>query len=402
MHIPEEVIKELKERVPIAELIGEYTQLKPSGNKLKGKCPFHADDTASLVVYPETNSFYCFGCQAGKGDSDPIGFVKLKLNMSFDEACEYLANRYGIQITSNPVDSKKQKQYLHVAKQKEVYHKLLWKNEEALRYLHDRGLTDEDIREWGIGWMPKETTVYPQLRERVVFPIYDEFGRPVSFSGRTIRNEKPKYCNGVETEIFSKRKILYGLHKAKSAIRSENTVIVVEGFMDVISMHRAGISNTVATMGTSLSKENAECLARLVRNNGKIYLMFDGDAAGEKAALLADQVLSEFGVRPLVYSIRHNQDPDDLAKQYGKELYNMIKQNARSVTKMREDSMFSRFDARFSDIVRETIDEARPILEEYRRNNEWLEHELLISKLTERLGISREVLLNNLLTEAAS
>ncbi|MFZ4500355.1 MAG: DNA primase [Minisyncoccia bacterium] len=364
------VIEQIKSRLPIAEVLASYITLIPAGTQFKAKCPFHNEKTASFSISPERGLYYCFGCGA-KGDI--VNFVQEFEGVDFKGALKILADRAGIVLsaysgkTSEEVDET-DRIYKALDDASLHYEKELQNNKEALEYLKARGLTDETISNFRIGYAPNEWRYlsgtasigdtlfleraglakkteklvpqsdgssrdmggyYDRFRGRIMFPLADSSGRIVGFSGRMFPDtpEGPKYLNSPETEVFQKSRILFGFDKAKQAIRKHNFAIMVEGQMDLVLSHQAGFKNTVATSGTAVSEQSATDMgAQLVvlsRLTPNLFLAFDGDSAGEKALARAALVALTLGMNPKVVSLLGGVDPADFILKEGTEAWKM-------------------------------------------------------------------------------
>lgn len=336
--------EEIKARLNLADLIGEYVRLTPAGNgRFKGLCPFHKEKSPSFNVDINQGYYYCFGCKAG---GDAFKFLMQVENLPFSDALQKLADRTGIQLEFNTSD-KKQRDLFEVNEMALSYFRQSLKKPEgsdALGYLYARGLTEESITQFELGYAPagwdglikfcklqgvheaqllqagllseaQDTgRVYDRFRNRVMFPIRDYLGRLVGFGGRVLDDSKPKYLNTPETDIFKKSELLYGFNIARNLAQSSHEIVVVEGYMDVIAMHQWGFKQAVATLGTSLTAEHGALLAR--QGIRSVKLMFDQDGAGQKATLSGlDQMLgSKFLIS--AHRVPSGKDPAD-ALQHG-------------------------------------------------------------------------------------
>ena len=323
----------IRERLNIADVIGEVVSLKPAGKaQLKGLCPFHSEKTPSFHVHVDRGFFYCFGCQA-KGDV--FDFVMQTQALSFPEALKVLGHRAGVEVTPSAPKDDKRRDLLEVNRLAAAFFRQSM-TEEAEAYLVERGLSSESIAGFELGFAPagwdgllkhaltkgvREDDLvtlglvvenergrrYDRFRNRVMFPIKDALGRVVGFSGRVLDDSLPKYVNSPESDLFRKSELLYGLDSARSAIRESREVIVVEGYTDVIALHQVGMRNAVAALGATLTSEQADALERLDART--VYLAFDADEAGQKAILSGlDQTV---GRRLMVkaVSVPHGKDP---------------------------------------------------------------------------------------------
>ncbi|MCX7856412.1 MAG: DNA primase [Deltaproteobacteria bacterium] len=323
------------EKVDIVEFISRYVRLKKTGRNFVGLCPFHKEKTPSFTVSPEKQLFYCFGCQTG---GNVISFVMKYENMDFHDAIESLSKEYGI-----PVQEWKVKTfaiYDALSELAEFYHKNLKQSQIALRYLRERDIDNETIDKFKLGFsgkniseffssckIPKDvffstgilkitgTEIQDIFRGRIVIPIYDVNGRVIGFGGRSIEKDRlPKYINSPESQVFSKRSVLFGLEKAKRDIVDKNLAIIVEGYFDMISLYNCGIKNVVASLGTAITEEQIKKLKNYTEN---ITLMLDSDEAGIKSALRAIDTFSANGVNGEIVLLPQNEDPDTFARKNG-------------------------------------------------------------------------------------
>nr|WP_245895901.1 DNA primase [Deinococcus irradiatisoli] len=325
----------MRERLNIADVVGQYVRLTPAGKgRLKGLCPFHNEKTPSFQVDTEQGYYYCFGCKAG---GDLFSFVQRTENLSFGDALRKLAEQAGVTVETRYGERSSRDIYDVNAFALEYFRQHL--PGPGLEYFHRRGLTEETIARFELGYAPdgwdgllssarsrglsdrqlleagllSENTqtgrVYDRFRGRVMFPIRDHLGRLVGFGGRVLGDEKPKYLNTPETEAFKKGELLYGLNFARSAAQGGGELIVVEGYMDVIALHQAGFDTAAATLGTALTAEHATLLSRLEVQ--RLALMFDRDEAGLKATLSGlDQVVGS-KLRVRATRLPSGKDPAD-------------------------------------------------------------------------------------------
>ncbi len=332
------VLEEIKARVNIVDLIGRYVVLKPAGKNYKARCPFHPDDTPSLMVSPEKGLWHCFGCGAG---GDAIGFLMRIERLSFQEAVARLAQELGIEL--RPGGEGRNRLFQVNLEALRFFQRELRgpQGEKARAYLLSRGLGESLWEKWGLGYAPPswdgllralsrfgvqalldlglvimgEHGPYDRFRDRVIFPIRDEQGRVVAFAGRSFEGE-PKYLNTSNTPLFTKGTVLYGLDLAKDAIRQKGRAVVVEGYTDVISLHAAGIEEAVASMGTSLTEDQARLLSRYT---DEVIIAYDRDAAGEASALRGMFILHGVGLRVRVASFPPEEDPDSFVRKAGRK-----------------------------------------------------------------------------------
>ncbi len=325
----------IKERLNLAEVVGEVVALKPAGRgQLKGLCPFHDEKTPSFHVHQDRGFYYCFGCQA-KGDV--FDFVMQTRSMSFPEALKLLGDRAGVEV-GPPSPKAGQRRDLFDVNQVALDYFRAHLGGPALEYLEGRGLTRQTIDSFELGFAPdswdgllkgaltrgvNESDLvtlglvvenergrrYDRFRGRVMFPIRDPLGRLVGFAGRVLDDGQPKYLNSPESELFHKGELLYGLDRARTEVRERGEALVVEGYMDVIALHQAGFGNAVASLGTALTAAHADALARL--DARRIQLAFDSDEAGQRAILTGlDQTASRRFLVTAV-TVPHGKDPAD-------------------------------------------------------------------------------------------
>ncbi len=352
--IDQETIQRIMDAARIEEVIGDFVSLKKRGANHIGCCPFHNEKTPSFYVSPSKGIYKCFGCgEAG----DVIGFLKKHEHYTYPEALQYLARKYNIEVHEeelSPEEKQRQSErdgLFHVSEFAQKYFAdLLWNNEMGravgLSYFRQRGLSDEIIKKFGLGYCLDEWSAftdnalkqgysdtvlektgltifkeeggkkYDRFRGRVMFPIYSISGRVLGFSGRVLSSEKQaaKYVNSPDSDIYNKSRILYGLYQARTAISKADKCYLVEGNVDVISMHQSGVENTVASCGTSLTTEQIRLIKRYTPN---VTVLYDGDSAGIKAALRAVDLLFAEGMHVRLVLFPDGEDPDSYAQKYG-------------------------------------------------------------------------------------
>lgn len=326
----------IRARLEIAQLIGETVALKPAGRgQLKGLCPFHGERTPSFHVHVDRGFFYCFGCGA-KGDV--FDFVMKTQALEFRDALRMLGERVGVEVRGTPAGQGRRRDLLEVNESAQAFFGAQLAGSPAERYVLSRGLTPETMVSWGLGFAPEgwdsllkalltkgvrdddlleagllseneRGRRYDRFRNRLMFPIRDGLGRIVGFAGRVLDDSLPKYLNTPETPLFKKGELLYGLDRARPAIRESGEVLVVEGYMDVLALHQTGFSNSVAALGANLSSDQADALARL--DAQRVLLAFDADEAGQRAVLAGLE--QSVGRRFLVRAVRlpSGKDPAD-------------------------------------------------------------------------------------------
>ena len=370
-------VDQIKSKIDIVSLVGSYIKLEKAGANYKCRCPFHNEKTPSFFVSPDRGSYYCFGCHA-KGDI--FTFVQDFEKLDFVGALKILADRAGVDLDSYSKSEKTEKQRLHSVLEQAVffYEKKLSENKQALDYLTSRGLTEKTIKEFRIGYSTLEwrelfeylnskdvsisdmekvglikrkeggtSTHYDTFRGRIMFPINDSSGRVVGFSGRILVSDDPstysgqvnapKYLNSPETVLFNKSEILFGLDKAKKDIRLKDYSILVEGQMDLVMMHQAGITNTVASSGTALTENH---LVKLQRFSNRIIVAYDGDTAGFRASDRSSQIALRLGMELKIAQMPVGKDPADLAKDNVDELVRSLK-NSKHIIDFYTDTLIS-------------------------------------------------------------
>ena len=360
LYYPEEVIERVRDANDIVEVIGQYVQLKKKGGTYFGLCPFHGEKTPSFSVSPAKQMYYCFGCGAG---GNVFTFLMEYENYSFSEALKYLAQRANISLpeSSGPSDggynAGLKEKLLEIHKKAAVFYHEKLKSEKGMQGLEyfkgKRGLSDRTIVHFGLGYSGKNSSeLYNYLRSegyddnilsetglvvieergahdrfwnRVMFPIMDVNNRVVGFGGRVMGDGEPKYLNSPETKIFDKSKNLYGLNYARKSRKDH--ILLCEGYMDVIALHQYGFTNAVASLGTALTAGHASLIKRYVK---EVYLTYDSDDAGTRAALRAVPILREAGISARVVRMDPYKDPDEFIKNLGAEEYEKRIQNARN------------------------------------------------------------------------
>lgn len=349
MYYPEEIVDEVARANDIVDIVGQYVKLKRQGSRYVGLCPFHNEKTPSFSVSGDTQLYYCFGCHAG---GNIFTFVMEYENYTFQESIEYLADRAGIELPKENsgrerAEDSRRKQMLEANKlaARYFYYQLKAKQgSRAYQYLKNRGLSDETIVKFGLGYSNiSSDDLYRYLKQkgyedklladcglikvdqkgahdrfwnRVMFPIMDINNRVIGFGGRVLGDGLPKYLNSPETVLFDKSRNLYGLHAAKKA--RKDYFLLCEGYMDVIALHQAGFTNAVASLGTAFTPQHAILMKRYVK---QVILTFDSDGAGINAALRAIPILKNAGLSVKVLNMKPHKDPDEFIKAEGAEAY---------------------------------------------------------------------------------
>lgn len=420
-------VQKIKDRLDILELVGEYVQLKRSGVNWKGCCPFHQEKTPSFMVNPEKQIFHCFGCAKG---GDIFTFIQEIEGMDFAEALKFLAEKAGVQLSGNfkkDIDQSQKNRILEINKKAaNFFHRLLLEmpaGQKALDYLKNRGLDLETIKEWQIGYAPKQWDLlirylrnkgcalddivaaglaikkenadpksgrgyYDRFRGRVMFPINDLYGHTVGFTGRVLvveENSGGKYVNTPQTLAYDKSRVLYGLDKAKTFIKNQKNTVLVEGQMDVIACHQADMKNVVAVSGTALTETQAKMLKRYSDN---ISMAFDSDRAGVEAAKRGIDVALTQGINVKVIEIPPSlgKDADECIKNNRQKWFETVK-NAKDV-------MEWYFDLYLKDAngIKSKREAAEALLIEISKILSAVEREQWVKELSERLSIGLDVL----------
>lgn len=422
--LPEDWIDQVRQANDIVDVISEYIQLKPSGRGFFGLCPFHGEKTPSFHVEPERQIYHCFGCGEG---GNVFSFVMAMERMDFAEAARHLAERSGIPVPEQQVDRAKaavikDEQERLLAMNREAahfYHQRLNEpeGEGARAYLAGRGLDEKTIRAFGLGYAPKgwetakqyllsrgyaqedlikagllvrkEHRAYDRFRDRVIYPIVDGKGRVTGFGGRTMGDDQAKYLNSSESPVFNKSMTLYGMHIVGRR-RPLTHVIIVEGYMDVIALHQFGFANAVASLGTSLTQDQARMIRRLAP---EAYIAYDGDAAGQNAALRGLDILNDAGVRVRVMRFPEGLDPDETLRKYGPEYFKKLQASSVSLVDYKLDRMSSVVDIHSTEGRVQFATQAAQVLAKV---DNVLERDVHIQRISEMTGFQPGLLYQQL------
>lgn len=343
--ISDEKKNEILENSDIVAIIGDYVDLKKSGNSYKGLCPFHNEKTPSFTVDDRKQLFHCFGCGEG---GDVVSFIMHKEGLSYIDSMKYLAKKAGIKLddTKSSKENKILNRYYDINKDIMMYfYKNLLTDKACQIYLKNRGFRSnivntfmlgfaknswddllnyvkkkdyllDDIENLGLIKKSQNGKYYDKYRNRLIFPIINHYGKVIGFGGRSIDSTMPKYLNSPESQVFKKRYNLYGLNIFKK--QSNKDIILVEGYMDVIGLNNQGIDQAVASLGTSLTSDQAKLLKRYAKN---VYICYDEDNAGIKATDRAIEILLDEGIKPNIISLEKGLDPDDFVKKYGRDAF---------------------------------------------------------------------------------
>ncbi len=416
--IPQSFIEELKMHCDIESVISSYVQLKRRGRILVGLCPFHSEKTGSFTVYPESQSFYCFGCGAG---GDAIGFIRRIENLEYVEAIKLLAQRAGMTVPEDAAEDRTAKLKTRILEMNReaarfYYDRLIEpQGEAALRYLLGRGLLPKTIKHFGLGYAPAQWSAltdmlakkgynydemeaaclsrrgknggyYDVFRDRVMFPIIDLRGNVIGFGGRKMTGDGPKYYNSPDTPVFKKTKNLFALNFAKKNGKMPY-LILCEGYMDVIAMHQAGFTQAVASLGTSLTSDQCRLAAAYT---DEAVLAYDSDEAGQKATRRAIGLLDEAGIRSRVLSITGAKDPDEFIKKYGGARFKQLIEGSAGAVEYELDKIGAKYETDTPEGKIMALKEAVNLLAEMKNP---LEREIWAAKLAEDYGTAKEGIL---------
>jgi len=395
------VITEVKQRLDIVELVSEYVTLQKAGRNFKGLCPFHTEKHPSFFVFPEQQSWHCFGACGTGGDI--FSFIMKKEGIDFGQALRLLAQRGGITLShleapSKAEDEKKERLFQINEAATEYYHYLLLNTkagEAARSYLAKRKVTPETIKEFRLGFSPdawetlksyllgkgytekelveagliiekEEGGSYDRFRNKLMFPICDIQGRVTGFGARVLDDSLPKYINSPQTPIFDKGSSLYSIDKAKSAIRKKNLVIIVEGYMDVLAAHQRGWQNVVGSMGTSLTEKQVEGIKRLTN---KITLALDADLAGEEATLRGRTILASSNAEAKVILLPPGKDPDEVIGE-DPTLWQKLVEQAMPILDFAFQSVISKVDINKARDKSLAVQKLQPLISEFERKDD--------------------------------
>ncbi|MBQ2847678.1 MAG: DNA primase [Clostridia bacterium] len=414
MKISERFIQELQDKVDIESVISSNISLKRRGKTLVGLCPFHNEKTPSFTVYPESNSFYCFGCGAG---GDVITFVRRMENLDYIEAVKAVAQMAGVSMPEDGYDDTLSKQRMRLLSANReaarFFNSCLMdpKNKEALDYFLKRGLSPNTIRKFGLGYAPNEwsalikhmkskgftehelvlanlarrsdkdsrSSYYDNFRNRVMFPIIDLRGNVIAFGGRVMDDSKPKYINTSDTLVYKKSNGVFALNFAKNA--NDNKLILVEGYMDVIALHQAGFTNAIACLGTAFTNEQANLLSRYA---GEVIICYDNDEAGKAATAKALGILGKTGLKLRVVTMAGGKDADEIIRKHGKERFADLLKEAANRTEYKLLEERSKYNLATDDGKLRFLMAASQIL----AGCGSIEREIYATRLSNELGVS--------------
>ena len=427
MKISERFIQQLQEKVDIETVISSYVNLKRRGKTFVGLCPFHNEKTPSFTVYPETQSFYCFGCGAG---GDVISFVRRMDNLDYVEAVKAVAQMAGMSMPEDGYDDTLSKQRMRLLEANReaarFYHTCLMdpKNKDALDYFLKRGLSINTIRRFGLGYAPNDwrelinhlkskgftehelvlanlarrsdkngrANYYDNFRNRVMFPIIDLRGNVIAFGGRVMDDSKPKYINTSDTLVYKKSNGVFAMNLAKN--NNDNKFILVEGYMDVIALHQAGFTNAIACLGTAFTNEQANLLSRYAE---EIIICYDNDEAGKTATARALGVLGKTGLKLRVVRMSGGKDADEIIRKHGKERFADLLKEASNKTEYKLLEERNKYNLETDDGKLRFLMAATQVLASCGS----IEQDIYATRLSNELGVSVESIKAQLKTASA-
>lgn len=412
MPLSDQFLQELKMKTDIEDVVSTYVTLKRRGATLTGLCPFHNEKTPSFTVYPATQSFYCFGCGAG---GDAITFVKKIENLDYLDAVKTLAQRAGLQMPQEGFDdslSKRRRRILEMNREAaRFYHSVLLSPEGKVGYDYfiGRALSAATINHFGLGFAPNQwdgllrhmrskgyqpaelvdaglvckgkNSYYDNFRNRVMTPIIDVRGNVIAFGGRVLDDTKPKYINTGDTLVYKKTNELFALNFAKDS--KEDTLILCEGYMDVIAMHQAGFTNAVAGCGTALTNEQVRLISRYAK---EVILTYDADEAGQKALNKAMTMFDQTNVKVHIPALVGGKDPDEIIRTYGRDKFKGMLEGASNETEFRLLALRQQYNLATTQGKIDFVGDALQILAALQP----VEQDLYLSRLSEELGVERQ------------
>lgn len=421
MAFPESFLQELKLRNDITDVVSSYVNLKRRGRNMVGLCPFHGEKTPSFNIYTENGSFYCFGCGTG---GDVITFIMRIENLDYLDAVKFLAQRVGLELPEDSYDDSMSRMRLKIFEANReaarFYYDSLYQpsGKQGLDYLHGRALSDKTIRRFGLGFADDSWSslcahlrskgfsdselvaanlavkhkngngIYDRFKNRVMFPIIDIRGNVIAFGGRIMTDEKPKYLNTSDTPVFKKSTNLFSLNNAKNS--GSRTLILCEGYMDVIAVNQAGFANAVATLGTALTAEQAMLMKRYA---DEVIICYDADEAGQKATARAISILRNSGLSVRVVSIPNGKDPDEFIRSHGSDgpaAFRAVIENCGNDVEYRLSKLKKQFNTELTDGKIAYLEEAAKIVSAI---SSPIEQDIYASRLSSELGIEKEAFL---------
>ena len=421
----EAVRDRIRDATDIVDLVSEHVQLTRRGRNFLGLCPFHEEKTPSFSVNPDRQFYHCFGCGVG---GDVFKFIQEIDRVTFVEAIKFLADRAGIALPERSGPSREEAEaadelYRANDLAQKYFHHLLLNDDvgaSARAYLQTRSLTDETIARFGLGYAPPEWDAllkvagrrglspqileraglalqsskssghYDRFRDRIAFPIANLSNRTIAFGARALQpDQEPKYLNSPETLIYHKGRVLYGLSISRDVIRRQDAVLVVEGYMDLISLAQAGIQHAVATSGTALTEDHCLLLARFAR---QVVLLFDGDAAGSTAAMRGIEVLLGTGLDARVVSLPSEHDPDSFVQEHGPDALLKRAESAQSVLDFYLEQVAQRYDLSSVEGKSRAVETLKPLIAKLNKPQDAVRRDLLLREIAQRLAIDEQAL----------
>lgn len=419
MAISEEFLRELRERIDIEDVVSPYVNLRRRGRLLIGLCPFHNEKTPSFTVYPDTQSFYCFGCGVG---GEIVTFIRRIENLDFAEAVKTLAERAGMTMPEDGFDMTISKLRMDIfsanREAAKYYHSVLTgpQGKKAYDYLIKRGFTPETIRRFGLGFAPGTwTALIEHMRKkgysqqllqqanlavkssgrsgfrdnfvnRLMIPIIDLRGNVIAFGGRVLDDTKPKYINTSDTLVYKKSSGVFGLNFAKRS--GKDNLIIVEGYLDVMALHQAGFTNAIACLGTALTKEQAQLISRYTQ---EAVLVYDADEAGRAATEKALKIFAATGVKVRVMCLSEGKDPDEAIRKFGAERFRMLLEGASNEIEFKLQREREKFDLKTDDGKLGFLKAAALVLAQLRSP---LELDIYASSLAREIGADKSAILS--------
>ncbi len=422
MRFTDDFIDRLRDSNDIESVIAGYVDLRRRGKTLTGLCPFHNEKTPSFTVYPETSSYYCFGCGAG---GDVVTFVRSIENLDYIEAIKFLADRAGLKMPDDKFDDSasnlRRRIYSANREAARFFHETLFteNGKSQLEYLKRRNVPMKMIKHFGLGAAPDDWHAlenhlkskgfnrdelvaanllrfsekngkryyYDAFRAKVMYPVIDLRGNVVAFGGRVLDNSKPKYINTSDTLVYKKSNELFALNFAKNG--NDRKLILCEGYMDVIALHAAGFENAVAGLGTALTPEQVSLISRYA---DEVALCYDSDEAGQKAVKAALTLFSKTGVKVKVIRLKGGKDPDEIIRVHGKEMFSKLLNSADNDTEYKLSVIRSKYDVETSDGKVSFLREAA----NYLATTDSLERDVYAMKLADELGVSKDAMMQQI------
>jgi DNA primase len=438
-HISEDKLSEIRNALDIVDVVSETVLLKKAGKNFVGLCPFHAEKTPSFTVSPDKQIFYCFGCGSG---GNVFSFLMKRDGVPFAESVRTLARRCGVDLPERSLSPDEQRRVsererlFEINRQAlECYREALWNHpagKQAQAYLERRGFTRATLEAFQLGFAPSGwdyllgsmarkkiapallekaglavgrkdgSGFYDRFRDRIIFPIFDESARVVGFGGRVMDDSTPKYLNSPETPIYTKRKLLYGLHRAKESCRALGSVFIVEGYLDLIALHQGGVENAVATLGTALTPDHIRLLTRYA---GRMVLVYDSDEAGIRSAercidifwrehvdFRRGDVFREDQADTRILVLPEGHDPDSFMRRHGAEAFTRLAQSAPGIISFMIDSAIARHGLSTEGKIRVISDLQAPLM----AVNDSVARALYVKQLAERVGLAEVLILERM------